>query len=104
MALIVKTAADLQAEALARHKARVTAAIEAHIEAQAHAMQYTSGAQLAGYVASSVEAWATEAQAFIAWRDSCWLAALDMLAAAQQGGPVPTVAEALDALPEWGLE
>ena len=101
MSLIIRTAEDLQAEALARHQQSVTAAIEVHIEAQAHAMQYSSGAQLAGYRDSTVEAWAAEAQKFIAWRDACWMTALAMLDAAQQGGPVPTVAEALDALPEW---
>ena len=97
----IKSAAEVQAEAVAAYKRRVTRAIDRHVEDQARALRYNSAAHLAGYTTSTVTEWQAEAQAFVAWRDACWMAALDMLAAAQQGGPVPTVAEAIAALPEW---
>ena len=44
--------------------------------------------------------WAAEAQAFVAWRDAVWQAALGLLADAQASGDVPSVEDALAALPE----
>jgi hypothetical protein len=101
MGLTIRSAEDLQAEALAQHKARVTQAIDAHIDAQAKALQYNSAAHIAGYTGSTVAAWAAEAQAFVSWRDACWLAALALLAQAEGSGDVPSVDDVLAALPEW---
>jgi hypothetical protein len=60
-------------------------AIQAHIDATAHARGYGNGALLASYVASSVPAWAAEAQTFIKWRDAVWLAAYGLLGAVKAG-------------------
>ena len=98
----VITAEAKQADAVAAHKTRVTRAIDVHIDAQARALQYNSAAHLAGYATSTVAEWAAEAQAFVAWRDACWLAALALLAQAEGGGEAPSVEDVLAALPEWG--
>lgn len=60
-------------------------AIQAHIDATAHARGYGNGALLASYVASTVPAWAAEAQTFIKWRDAVWLAAYGLLGAVKAG-------------------
>lgn len=101
MNLIIKTAEERQAEALARHQATVTAAIDAHVEAQARALGYNSAAHLASYVASGVPEWAAEATAFVTWRDDVWTAALGMLADAQASGEVPSVEDAIGTLPDF---
>ena len=101
MGLIITTAEQLQAEAVERRKAAITSAIDAHIDAQAKALHYNSAAHLAGYTGSTVAEWAAEAQAFVAWRDACWLAALALLAQAEGSGDVPSVEDVLAALPEW---
>ena len=98
----VQTAEEKAQAALNAYKTRVTRAIDAHIDAQARALQYNSAAHLAGYTGSTVAEWAAEAQAFVAWRDTCWLAALALLAQAEGGGDVPSVEDVLAALPEWG--
>ena len=66
-----------------------TAAIDAHVEAQAVAWSYNSAAHLASYIASTVPQWAAEAQAFVAWRDQVWLAALALLAQVEAGEAEP---------------
>ena len=102
MSLTVKSPADLEAEAQVRAMASITHAIDAHVEAQAKALDYNSAAHLASYVASSVPEWASEAQAFVAWRDSVWQAAIAMLADAEASGEAPSVEDVIAALPEWG--
>ena len=97
----IKSAAEVQAEAADAHKRRVTRAIDEHVEAQAHALQYNGAAHLASYVASSVPEWQAEAQAFVAWREACWIAALDMLADAEASGEAPSVEDVIAALPKW---
>ncbi|MCC5967830.1 MAG: hypothetical protein JJU24_17075 [Natronohydrobacter sp.] len=102
MNLLIKTAEQKAHETQLAHLAAVTAAIDAHVEAQARAMQYNSAAHLASYVTSTKPVWKSEAEAFVAWRDGVWEAALDMLSAAQQGGPIPSVEDAIAGLPLWG--
>jgi hypothetical protein len=77
--------------------------IDAHVQATAQARSYNDGASCAGYVASTVPAWAEEATAFIAWRDAVYVFAFDALAAVQAGGPPPTVEALIASLPamEW---
>ena len=101
MAEWIKTAAQVQAGELAAQKVAASQAIDAHIDAQARALKYNSAAHLAGYTGSTVAEWAAEAQAFVAWRDACWLAALALLAQAEGSGDVPSVEDVLAALPEW---
>ena len=97
----IRTAEQVAAEAIAAHKARCVAAIDDFVETQARALEYNSAAHLAGYATSTVAQWAAEAQAFVAWRDACWIAALTLLAQAEGGGDVPSVDDVLAALPEW---
>lgn len=101
-ALSIKTAEDLAAEAAEATQARIVAAIDAHVESQARLMGYNSAAHLASYVASSVPAWASEAQVFVAWRDAVWIAAFALQSQHAAAQTVPTVAEAIAALPAWG--
>ena len=77
------------------------AAIDRHVEEQAHALEYNSAAHLASYVASSVPEWAAEAQAFVAWRDQVWQEAIAMLADAEASGEVPSAEDVTAALPKW---
>lgn len=51
-------------------------AIQQLIDAKANERQYDSGSTLASYVNSTIETWAIEARAFVAWRDAVWLYAL----------------------------
>ena len=76
------------------------AAIDAHVEAQARALLYNGAAHIAGYCNSSVAEWAAEAQAFVAWRDAVWVAAIAMLDTVDPAAP-PTVADVLAQLPAW---
>lgn len=101
--LMIKTAEDLAAQALDAATARITAAIDAHVEAQAQALGYNSAAHIAGYAASTVPAWAAEAAAFIAWRDAVWLAAFAAQAAAEAAQVIPTEADVIAALPPYPL-
>lgn len=103
MRMMIRTAADLAAEAQATVKTRLTNAIDAHIEARVRALGYNSAAHLATYVGSTVEAWAAEAKAFIAWRDACWLAAFDYQADVLAGNAPPTEEAAIAALPLWHI-
>ena len=76
--------------------------IQAMIDAKASERQYDSGAALASYVNSTVELWATEAQAFVAWRDAVWIFALAELDKVQAGErDQPSVEDFLAELPEF---
>ena len=44
---------------------------------------------------------AIEAQAFVAWRDAVWQAAIAMLADAEASGEPPGVEDVIAALPVW---
>ena len=76
--------------------------IQAMIDAKASERQYDSGATLASYVNSTIEQWAIEAQAFVAWRDDVWLYALAELDKVQKDErEKPNVADFLAELPEF---
>lgn len=78
--------------------------IQAMIDAKASERQYDNGATLASYVNSTIEQWATEAQAFVAWRDAVWLYALAELDKVQKDErEQPSVVDFLAELPafEW---
>jgi len=49
-------------------------AVDAYVEATAKARGYNGAAHCASYAMSTVDAWADEATAFVAWRDAVWLA------------------------------
>lgn len=95
----VITAEAKLAAAQAAFMAQIQQAVDAHVEATAKARGYNGAAHCASYVASTVQAWAAEATAFVAWRDAVWLAVF-----AGMDEPVPATAEDLiAALPqiEW---
>lgn len=74
------------------------------IDTKAQEKDYDSGATLASYVNSTIQQWATEAQAFVAWRDAVWLHALTELDKVQSGQrEQPSVEDFLTELPtlEW---
>ena len=66
-----------------------SAAIDAHVEAVARGRGYNGAAHLASYAVSTVPAWAAEARAFVAWRDTVWVEALGELAKVQAGEIAP---------------
>lgn len=91
----------LEARAAADRRSAVITAIDSHVEETAKARDYNDAAALAGYVNSTVTAWADEAQAFVAWRDDVWQTAFAMLDEVQAGErAAPTPAEAVGELPE----
>ena len=77
-----------------------TRAIQSLIDQTAASRQYADGVALASYATSTVPAWAAEAAAFIAWRDSVWAYAYAQFAAVQSSQrPQPHVGEFLAELP-----
>lgn len=96
-ALTIRTPEQRAAEARAQALAATAARIDQEVEAQARALGYNSAAHLAGYVGSTVPDWAAEARAFVAWRDSVWLAAQALLAE----GTAPDPEAVLQKLPAW---
>lgn len=75
-------------------------AIQAHVDATAQSRSYDSGVTCSSYVGSTNEAWAAEATAFVAWRDSVLAHAYVELAKVQGGQrPVPTISALIDELP-----
>lgn len=101
---IISTAAQRAAEARCAAVETFRSAIQHHVDAQAQSRRYDSGNSLASYVASTNEAWAAEAQIFVAWRDAVWLyayAELDKVMAGER--EQPSVDEFIGELPviEW---
>jgi stage V sporulation protein SpoVS len=81
-------------------QARLTGAIDQHVEATAQARGYNSAAHIAGYATSTVTDWQAEAQAFVAWRDDVWLTAFAILDDVQSGArDVPGEADLIAELP-----
>lgn len=79
-------------------------AIEALTAATAHARDYASAESIAGYVNSTVPAWAAEGQAFVAWRDAVWIYAFTELDRVTNGErEQPTIDDLIAELPviEW---
>ena len=87
--LNIKTADDLADEAQAQLMASIQRAVDQHIEDVAKSRDYNSAAHLAGYASSTVEAWADEAQAFVAWRDQVWVFVYGWLESVLAGGAAP---------------
>ena len=75
-------------------------AIQRRVDETASARNYKDGVSLASYVASTNRTWASEAEAFVAWRDAVWAyayAEMDRVLNAER--PQPSVAELLAELP-----
>ena len=100
--LSIKTAADLALEVIEAAEVQIAAAVDQHVEARAQALGYNSAATCASYRSSTVESWAQEAEAFIAWRDAVWLALYEQRAQHIAAGTLPTPDMVLDSLPVWG--
>lgn len=80
------------------------AAIQAHVDQTAKDRLYDNGHSLAGYVNSTVAAWAAESAAFVAWRDAVWLYAYSEMEKVMNGlRETPTVEAFIAELPaiEW---
>jgi hypothetical protein len=76
-------------------------AIQKHIDATARGKGYGDGVALSGYATSTIPAWASEAQAFISWRDAVWIYAYTELAKVQGGQrSIPTIADLITELPQ----
>jgi hypothetical protein len=76
------------------------AAIERLLDTWAQDRRYDNAVSLATYVGSTNPAWAAEAAAFVAWRDSVWTyayAELEKVTAGQR--PQPLVAAFIADLP-----
>ena len=75
-------------------------AVQAAIDAAAKSRGYADGFALASYHASTVPAWAAEAQTFVAWRDAVWVYAYGVLGQVQAGQmQPPTISGLLGNLP-----
>lgn len=75
--------------------------IQQHIDATAKAKQYNDAVSLVSYVNSTNTQWKSEAETFIAWRDSVWSYAFDELQKVQQGIiQAPTIEEFINSLPK----
>ena len=76
-------------------------AIQEVVDSVARAKQFNDGVTMASYVASTVEPWAAQAQAFVSWRDNVWQYAYSELAKVQAGERAqPSVPKFLSELPE----
>jgi hypothetical protein len=100
MPLAIRTPEQIAADTAQRHLDNCISAIDDHIEARAKILDYKSSAHLAGYINSTVALWGEQAQAFVTWRDKCWLTAYALLDSADPADP-PSVETVLAALPKW---
>lgn len=77
------------------------AAIQGMIDETARSKLFNDGVTMASYVASTVEPWAAQALAFVAWRDNVWKYAYSELSKVEAGErEKPSVSEFLLELPE----
>lgn len=69
------------------------------IDTTAQSKQYENGVSCASYLNSTNPQWASEAQAFISWRDSCYLYAFNLLNDVVSGGEIPSEQEFIAGIP-----
>jgi hypothetical protein len=94
------TAEQKAAATLAATVGAFEGAIQAVVDAKPRERTFRDGVTLASYVASTNEAWAAQAQTFVAWRDQVWLYAYGELAKVTAGERTqPTIEEFLAELP-----
>lgn len=83
-------------------RAKLEAALDAHVDATARGMGYRSSESCAGYAASTDATFKAEALAFIAWRDALWRTAIAVMQAVLAGQrAVPTREELLAEMPAF---
>lgn len=91
------SAEQLAAELLAE----MTGLVQSHIDTVAKTRAYTDGLHAASYAASTIPSWAAEGQAFVAWRDRVWIAAISIMDDCKAGlRDIPGADDLLDELPE----
>jgi len=78
-----------------------TKAIENRILEVVKSYSYDSAVSMATYVTSTNPAWQAEAIAFVAWRDMVYEYGYSVLAAVEEGEPVPTLEEFIAGIPNW---
>ena len=100
----IVTAAQKAAAALAAAREAFQIAIQSHVDTEARSRAYNDGNALASYLNSTVEQWAAEAAAFVAWRDAVWVYVYGELAKFEAGERAqPTIESFIAELPtmEW---
>jgi hypothetical protein len=80
---------------------QATPMLQSIIDATAKAKSYENGISCASYANSTNVQWAAEAQAFIAWRDSVWSYAINLLATLQGNEePIPSIEDVIAGMPQ----
>jgi uncharacterized membrane protein YgcG len=75
-------------------------AIQHHVDTVARGRDFDDGNSAAGYVNSTIAAWAADAAAFVAWRDAVWVYAFQQFALVTSGQRArPEIAELIAELP-----
>ena len=85
-------------------KVAIINAVQAKLDKACKAKGYDNGFACASYASSTVETFKNEADAFITWRDACWVKCYELLSQYSQGViQRPTVDDVLNLLPnmEW---
>lgn len=100
MSLQIRTAEEMQQAQAAALKNQYRREADKMVEDCAKGMGYNSAATAAGYVTSTVPEWRQEAEAFVAWRDSVWVAVFATLQTVDASNP-PSIEQFLQSLPVW---
>lgn len=94
-----------QEEINAQTQARLTQAIQDHLDTKAQELNYDSCLSVCSYVDTGVEKFDAEGKAFRAWRSAVWNKGYEILNACLAGErEVPTEAELIAELPELNVD
>jgi len=99
--LTIRTREELELQARRAFRLRLSAVVDSVLDDRARDLGYASAAHLASFAGSGVADWASDAQAFIAWRDSVWMTAMQIQSEAAKGATDPDPDRILAALPDW---